>query len=127
MAEIHSTTLLTLPDGSRVELRVVPCGTDPNGVDTDQLEEYLTALEEALNSADDEISEASSNLDDIELDTNRIAEAASEAVSDACRDAGVDKNEVENNINIATEAVLKAKRMLAKIQARLKEGTSKGE
>jgi uncharacterized protein YukE len=114
MAKIPSTTLLTLPDGSRVELRVVPAGH--TGGDTDQLEEYLEELGNALQNADSEAEDAESNLGDMRVDTDDIAERASDAISGIDGGDAIDKDDMESSIGNVQDAVGKAQQTLAKIK-----------
>jgi hypothetical protein len=115
MANIQSTTLLTLPDGSRVELRVVPADHQ-DGATPDQLETYLEALEKALASAESAVESAGSNLDDVGVDSDHLAEAASDAVSSAAYDMDVGKDDVESDISSAEHHLEKAKKVMNQIQ-----------
>ncbi|MHC4933694.1 MAG: hypothetical protein ACYTGV_16050 [Planctomycetota bacterium] len=119
MAEIHTTTLLTLPDGSRVELRVVPADHQ-DAAPNDQLEAYLSELEEVLANVENAVEEASSNLDDVGVDADHLAEAAADAVSNAAYNQGVDKDDVESDLNSAESHLLTAKKTVAKIQKMLR-------
>jgi chromosome segregation ATPase len=128
MAEIHSTKLLTLPDGSYIELRVVPADHE-DGVSAElltALQQKVSELESDLNTAVDKSSDAASEVEGLEVDTHEIQRAVARSVEDVIQDTGIEnQSDAEDAIGSATSAIEAAQSTLEEIETLLKEALAK--
>jgi hypothetical protein len=129
MVKIPSTTLLTLPDGSRVELRVVPADHDEDDADQELLDEIrgtVSELAEALSDAESEATGTVNHIESVSIDADDIANAVSEAATNAAENTELDgKDDAEGSANDTHEAINTAQGHLEDLQKLLKKKSDK--